>query len=226
MKTVCKTEGTTTYFIIAELNQEYHDAVKNLYYYSFEDGFAKDFPTDTPNLDHIYHNFELYAEEMILQTAKVHPVPWEKALMTFLTLIKDENIDWWLTGSAALAVRGIDILPRDIDLTVAEADCMKLGELLTDYLVEPVIPCVGWIANWFGRAFINVRLEWVAGVNDSVDTPNATDFGPTAAKMLEVVKWNGVEIRVPPLELQLRVSERRGLYDRVEKIKLRQQSQA
>ena len=226
MKTVYKTEGTTTYFIIKELNQEYQDAVKDLYYSGYEDGFAKDFPADTPNLEYIYHNFELYAEEMILQTAGVHPVSWEKALMTFLTLTKDENIDWWLTGSAALAVRGIDVFPRDIDLTVAGDDCVKLGELLMDYLVEPVIPCIGWIANWFGRAYINARLEWIGGVDDSVDTPNASDFGPTAEKTLEVVKWNGVEIRVPSLELQLKVSERRRLHDRVEKIKLYLQSQS
>lgn len=223
MKTICKTEGSTTYFIIAELEPEYHDAARDLYYISFEGGFAKDFPADTPDLDRIYKKFELYAEEMILQTAKVHPVPWEKALATFLKIIENKNIEWWLTGSAALAVRGIDVLPRDIDLTVAEADCEKLGKLLQEYLVEPVVPCVGWIANWFGRAFINARLEWVGGVNDSIDTPYPNDSGPTAAKMLEVVKWNRAEIKVPPLELQLQVNERRGLTDRVKKIKRHQQ---
>ncbi len=161
MKTQCKTKGATTYFIISGLKPEYHDAAKDLYYISSEDGFTKNFPADTPNLDRVYHNFERRAEEMILQTARVHPVPWEKALTTFLNIVKNKHLDWWLTGSTALAVRGIDVLPRDIDLTVAEADCMKLGELLADYLVEPVTPCVGWIANWFGRAFLHARLEWV-----------------------------------------------------------------
>ena len=225
MITAFKSEGTNAYFIIRELKREYHDAAKDLYYNSYGDGFAKKFPADTPNLNHIYHNFELNAEEMILQTAMVHLAPWEKALKTFLSLVEDQNIDWWLTGSAALAVRGINILPRDIDLIVAEADCVRLGELLADYLVEPVIRNVGWIANWCGRTFINARLEWVSGVIDRVDTPNVSGFGPTATKMLEVVKWSGAKIRVPPVELQLQVSERRGLNERVKKIKLYQQGQ-
>ena len=62
-------------------------------------------------------------------------------------------------------------------------------------------------------------LEWVGGVKDVFDTPYISDSGPTATRMLEIVNWNGAEIRVPPLELQLQVNERRGLIDRVEKIK-------
>jgi hypothetical protein len=219
MKTIRKTEGTTTLFIIADLDPAYHDAVRVLYYSPVEDGFAKSYPADTPHLDRIYQNFEQYAEEMVLQTAQVRLVPWDKALFAFLQIIEDNRINWWLTGSTALAVRGLDIAPRDLDLIVDDASAPKLGELLLDYLVEPVLPSTGWIGNWFGRAFLHARLEWVGGVNASVDTPHVSDFGPTAASRLEAVNWHGKAIRVPPLDLQLQVSERRGLTGRAEKIK-------
>jgi hypothetical protein len=219
VRTIRKSEGTTTSFIIADLDPAYHDAVRELYYSPVEEGFSKSYPVDTLHLDRIYQNFEQHAEEMVLQTAQVRSVSWEKALFAFLQIIELKRMDWWLTGSAALAVRGLDITPRDLDLIVDDASAPKLGELLLDYLVEPVLPSTGWIGNWFGRAFLHVRLEWVGGVHASVDAPHVSDFGPTAASRLEVVNWQGEEIRVPPLDLQLQVSERRGLTGRAEKIK-------
>jgi hypothetical protein len=219
VKTIRKREGATTSFIIADLDPAYHDVVRELYYSPVEEGFAKRYPADIPHLDRIYQNFERYAEEMVLQMARVRSVPWEKALSAFLGITEEKRIAWWLAGSAALAARGIDITPRDLDLIVDEACAPKLGELLSDYIVDPVLPSTGWIANWFGRAFLHARLEWVGGVHASVDTPHVSDFGPTAASRLEVVNWHGKEIRVPPLDLQLQVSERRGLTGRAEKIR-------
>jgi len=219
MKTICKTERETTLFIISDLEPGYHDAVRSLYYAPIEGGFAKSYPSDTPHIDRIYRNFEQYAEEMILQMAGVHSVPWHKSLLAFLQIIESEEIKWWLAGSAALAARGIDIIPHDLDLVVDGASAIKLGELLLDYLVEPVLPSHGWIADWFGRAFLHARLEWVGDVSNSVDSINVTDFGPIAGSRLEVIEWHDKKIRVPPLELQLKVTERRRLTERAEKIR-------
>lgn len=219
MKTNCKTIGAETFFIISDLDPAYHGAAQDLYYTPTDSGFAKAFPTDTPHLNRAYQNFEQSAEEMILQTARVRPSRWEQALLVFLQSIKHAQINWYLGGSSALAVRGLDITPRDLDIVVDDAGAQKLGDLMLDYLIEPVTPVQGWICNWFGRAFIYTRLEWVGGVNHKADEPEISDFGPSAASRLEVVKWHGNEIRVPPLELQLHVSERRGLIERSEKIK-------
>ncbi len=218
MKTLRKTEGTTTSFILTEVDQAYYTAVKSLYYSPVAEGFAKTYPADTPHLDRIYQNFQQHAEEMVLQTARIHPAPWEQSLCAFLEMIEGFKIDWWLTGSAALAIRGLDIAPGDLDLVVDDAAAGQLSDLLLDHLVEPLQPSPGWIWNWFGRAFLQARLEWVGGVNESADSPETSDFGPTAAKRLEVVSWRGSEIRVPPLDLQLAVSQRRGLWERAEKI--------
>jgi len=219
MKTICKTERGTTSFIISDLEPVYHDAVRGLFYRPVEEGFAKSYPSDTPHLDRIYHNFEQYAEEMVLQTAEVHSVLWDKSLLAFLQIVGNEEIKWWLVGSAALAVRGIDVIPHDLDLVVDEASAIRLGELLLDFLVEPVLPSSGWIADWFGRAFLYARLEWVGDVSDSVDSTNITDFGPIAESRREVINWHDKKIQVPPLDLQLEVTERRGLTERAEKIR-------
>jgi len=219
MKATSRTVGSQTYFIISELDLAYYDLVRDLAFSRVEDGFAKVFPTDSPHLDHIYHNFARCAEELILQLASVHPAPWEQALLALLEKIKDQDIDWWLVGSAALAVRGIDVSPHDIDLSVDDAGANKLGEVLLDYLVQPVEAAQDWICNWFGRAFLHTRIEWVGGVDGRADTPETSDFGPIAVKRRETINWNGYQLQVPPLDLQLIVSERRGLTERAEKIK-------
>jgi len=218
LKTICQTEGATTSFVLTQVDETYHDALRDLYFVPIEGGFAKRYPADTPHLDRIYQNFARHAEEMVLQTAGVRPSRWDDALSAFLQAVEGQQVDWWLTGSAALAVRGLDIVPRDLDLVVDAAGAATLGELLLDGLVEPVLPSPGWIASYFGRAFLHARVEWVGGVHASVDIPHATDFGPTAASRLEAVQWRGNPIRVPPLDLQLQVNQRRGLTDRVNKI--------
>lgn len=218
MRTLRKTQGQETYFIMADVETAYHDAVSSLYYTPMVDGFGKGFPANIPGLEAIYSNFQKYAEEMVLQTAGTQAVPWRECLLRFLEATRLHNIDWWMCGSGALAVRGMKIDPHDIDLVVSDADAPRLGDLLQDHLIEPVVPVEGWFCNWFGRAFLGARLEWVGGIDERADLPNASDFGPTAQSRLETVVWEGSEIRVPPLDLQLQVSKRRGLADRVQMI--------
>ncbi len=119
-------------------------------------------------------------------------------------------IDWWLVGSAALAVRGLAATPRDVDLAVDDAGARCLGEALLDDLIEPVVPVEGWVCDWFGRAFPGALVEWVGGVDECADQPAPSDFGPTAASRRETVSWRGHRLHVPPLDLQLTVSEARG----------------
>jgi hypothetical protein len=203
---------------MADVDPIYHDAARALYYMPLEDGFGKAFPANVPELDEIYSNFQQHAEEMVLQMAGANSVPWESCLTEFFQIVEPHNIDWWLCGSAALAVRGIYIEPHDIDLVVADEDSQRLGKLLSKHLIEPVVRVEGWFCNWFGRAFIGARLEWVGGVDERGDQPEISDFGPTAEGRLETIVWKDREIRVPPLDLQLDVSKRRGLHERVEMI--------
>jgi hypothetical protein len=218
LRTLCKTADTQSSFIIADLDPAYHQAARDLAYSPVSEGFAKAYPADTPHLEQIYRNFAQCAEPMILQTARVVPVPWERALHAFLDRIEGQAINWWLAGSAALAVRGLALVPRDFDLIVDDEGAQALGMLLLDHLIEPVKPVQGWFCNWWGRAFVHARFEWVGGVDERADQPEISDFGPTAARRLETIMWQGRAVRVPPLDLQLEISRRRGLSERVRQI--------
>jgi len=203
MKTLCKTEGMQTSFIISDLDPIYDDAVRELFFTPHENGFAKTFPTNTPHLDVFYRHFAQTAEEIILQTARIHPAPWEQALLAFLQKIEQQDIQWYLAGSAALAARGLDVTPRDLDLIVDDAGAHALGVLLFDTLIQPVEDSRGWISNWFGRAFLHTRIEWIGGVREDVDEHGMTEYGPAAASRLETINWQGYEVPVPPRDIQL-----------------------
>ena len=219
MKVLRQLRDSQIAFVLADVEPALHQAALDLQYQVTADGFARYYPADTPHLDRIFLNLEQYAEAMLQQKAGFRPVPWQKALLAFLELVEGERLTWWLRGSAALAVRGLDIAPGDIDLTTDDTGAHKLGALLLDYLVEPVIPVHNWFCNWWGRAFWDVRIEWMGGVNETADQPEVGDFGPQAEQRAETVTWHGYEMLVPPLDLQLAVTERRGLAERASLIR-------
>ena len=203
-------------FVLTSVEPELRDAANALGFLRNGDAFIRTFPEDARWLDAAWRNFVRHAGEMLRQTAS-GVAPWDEALLSLLERV--DGVDWWLAGSGALAVRGVEVSPRDLDVITDAAGAQRLGELLVDALVEPVFVSDGWVARWWGRAFLGARVEWVAEVASSVDEPDPVDFGPLAAASLERVRWHGHDLRVPPLELQLAVAERRGLEERVEAIK-------
>jgi hypothetical protein len=219
MKTLCKTEGVQTYFIISDLDQIYYDAVRELFFMPYEDGFAKVYLSNTPLLDIFYRQFARTAEEMVLQTARVRPAPWEQSLLALMQRLAGKGLQWHLVGSAPLAARGLEVAPRDLDLAVDDAGAHQLGDILFDALIQPVEDARGWICNWFGRAFLHTRIEWIGGASKECDEHGITEYGPRAVSCLETINWRGYEVWVPPLDIQLEVSKRRGLDERVKKIK-------
>jgi len=214
-----KTSGSQIYFLVSELDPEYYETLRGLGFTEMSEGFGRPVPANAPHLDRIFATFRRNAVEMILQAARVHPTPWEDALGALLDKMKRPELDWWLVGSTSLAVRSLDVVPRDIDLVVRGDGAHALAELLRDHLVEPVQETQGWVARWFGRAFLGARVEWIGGVHETVDEPYPRTFGPYAGSLLETVVWRGRTLRVPPLAFQLREDERLGHLDRAEKIK-------
>ena len=66
-------------------------------------------------------------------------------------------IDQHVDGSAALAVRGVDVGPGDVDLVTDDDDAVRLGAAMVDHLIEPVCD-VDWISRRWGRAWLGCRV--------------------------------------------------------------------
>jgi hypothetical protein len=211
-----RTAGEDAEFWVFDVDPQLEAALKPLVWELRDGGWMKSFRCPVPEqAAGAFANFQHLLEPALRQYLGLAAVPWQTALEEVCRRLITSSVDWWLGGSAALAVRGVAVTPRDLDLVVADADAVTVGGLLADGLIEPVCRA-GWrISRWWGRAFLDARVEWVGGVMPAADEPQVADFGPTAARSLEVIRWRDWQIRVPPLHLQRAVSARRGMTDRV-----------
>ena len=218
MKVTRATREATVEFILADVEPAHAAAVRGLGYAERDQYFVRAFPADSAHIDRAFENLARHAETLILQKAVSLSRPWERALGALLEKTAAADVEWWLVGSAALAARGIDIEPGDLDLATDGAGASHLGDLLHDHLIEPITRQEGWISEWFGRAFLHCCIDWVGAVRLQADQPEPSDFGPETMRRREKVVWQGHTLLVPPLDLQLAVSRRRGLAERVAKI--------
>ena len=180
------------------------------------DEWRRAYPAGTPQLERATDNLATYLDPILRQLTGGEPVPWRDALRELCRRTDGTPAGWWLTGSAALAVRGAPVEPGDIDLVCGVSDAVALGDVFSDVMIEPAAPCASdSISEWWGRAFCGARIEWIGGPKPWVDAPRPADFGPAAAARLETVVFEDWRIRVPPLDLQRAVSQRRGLLNRV-----------
>jgi hypothetical protein len=180
--------------------------------------FATAWFPSSPGVSAYYERFASSIEQMVLQSARLVPVPWEDALLEFLRRVEGSSLRWWLYGTAALAVRGLDVEPGDVDVNVDDA--ALAGRIFDDVLVTPVQELQGWAARYVGRAFDGAIVEWLSEPYAENDDPaRPYEQGPFVADRLETVEWRGQLVHVPPLAAQLRTCERRRLDDRARLIR-------
>ena len=205
MRTELELAGREARFVLVDLDEGERGAARDLWFAEDGDRFVKRF--DVEPAVRAYPRFAACARELLDQTAGRTRPRWEEGLAALLDRAGD--VDWWVGGSGALAVRGVDLVPRDVDLVTSAAGAEELARRLDDLLVEPLTVGEGWIATHFARAVAGARIEWIGGV--AAEAPGAGDFGPAAEERLETVRWRGRTIRVPPLDLQLANARVRGL---------------
>jgi hypothetical protein len=212
-----KSDDTVT-FRVSNFSNPIEDALRMCFYEKIDDAYIKRFPASTPYLDKIMAHYEKYAEEMFLQLVYQHPIPWEKGLLEFARRVSHSDVDWWLTGSCAACIRGVRMSPHDVDIMVDSRCVALITDLFRDNIIEPIIDTNGWLTKDFGVLFLHCRIDIASDPQGSLDEPEPVDCGPYAKSRLESIAWNGYNVRIPPIELQLNVNRRRQRTERVELI--------
>jgi hypothetical protein len=205
-----RVRGVETDFVVTDVANTQLDAMRKLGFKESASAFIRTCRSDAPNVLSTYDNFCRYTEEMVLQASGARPWSWKRVLLTFVERVAGSNVRWGVIGSAALAVRGIDVQPGDIDVMTDEQGAYALGELFADTLVSPVTEWVG--AGWFGRAFPGGRLEWLGNAGRDAGAWSLAD-------LQDSVHWEGHTIVVPALEVLLGIEQRRGRTGHVEAIR-------
>jgi hypothetical protein len=211
MRAVLEQRVGVTRFVVADVEKGLAAHLLSFGFSQEADRFVRSFSGDERHLEAAFANFERSIEEMTLQHAGIRPVPWDVALQTFIDRVVDRNLDWALIGGTALAVRGVEVVPGDVDVVTDVTGAQQMDDLFLDTLIEPTCDAPGF--GWFGRAFPEARLEWLGNPRD------AKDVWSLGTVTFETVEWRGRPLRVPPLAVYERIEAMRGRSDRVEAIK-------
>ncbi|MBE6022606.1 MAG: hypothetical protein E7231_05125 [Cellulosilyticum sp.] len=131
---------------------------------------------------------------------------WENALLKFARICKESGIIWFLTGSACDAVRGIDVIPHDLDIEIFSKHWNKAQEVLSDYIVEPFIETNGWARDHFGRIVVEKTLVDVVA-DEKFDFPNYA---------YEPFEWRGYTLWLEPFMSRYNIERQRERLDRIE----------
>jgi hypothetical protein len=204
-------------FIIKTDEPEYLAVLRQLGYGPLGDSpdeYLRRFPI-YQGADQVFERFSESLRPLLDQMCRRVETPWEDALEVLCNRAARADLEWFLVGSASLALRGIDVKPRDVDFVVP--DQSRALEVYADLLVAPPLfhTDTTFVGYWSGRAFAAARLEWVSFVHPTLDSwwgPN--ELGAHAQANLEHIQWRDWTVRVPPLVSQLAITEERGLEDR------------
>jgi hypothetical protein len=206
-------------FSVADYPAGYEAVLRSCYYARTGEGFEKSFPLPVPRLEQVQANFAAHLDEMLAQLGGMRPARWEDALLAVGGRLSALGFDWWLTGSCAARIRGVTgFEPHDVDVMLDARDAGRISDALADWIIEPIIETRGWVTSHFGVAFAGARVDLAFGPQPALDQPEPSDSGPYAAERLELVGWRGLEIKAPPLELQMRNNARRNRMDRAAQI--------
>lgn len=169
-----------------------------------DEGLALELSGDRAVRDAAIANWRKHGEVVVEQAVGLRPVPWADALRAFMRSVDRSDIWWFLVGSGGLAVRGLDVSPGDLDIATDREGIHALATIFRDQLLTPIIDTRGWlICELEARLFLGARVDVVGNVRPAIDDPQPRPFGPEAASRIESVDWEGFEVPVAPLDLQL-----------------------
>ncbi|WP_299428697.1 hypothetical protein [uncultured Meiothermus sp.] len=60
-----------------------------------------------------------------------------QVLRVICPILNDARVDWAVSGSLALALHGLPVAPKDIDLLTDRVGAEQMAQLLSEYLVYP-----------------------------------------------------------------------------------------
>jgi hypothetical protein len=213
MRIVTGTDGNWRTVQILDVDPGQQTALAAL---GFGPDLVRRYPPGTRYFDQAVTNLRQHLGEMVRQSIMPGTAPgWAGPFEDLLRRAGQARVPVAVVGSAALAARGVDVRPGDIDVITTEEGVDALADSYQENLVMPVATVPGF-GKW-SRAFTGgIRVEWLAN-------PARPQEGPwplaasawSIASPFEEISWQNQVLRVPPLEIQRQIEVHRGRLDRV-----------
>lgn len=211
---------TETKFIFCVENAEgkiYENLQSDNYWAKTDDNrFIKVYPMDT-NWDDAWYLNPTYKKAVIDNFAKfgqswvLGKFEWENVLSLLAKMFFENEIEWYIIGSASEAVLGVNINPHDLDIAVHTRDFYKVKDLTSKYVIEPLGDNKGnWLVRYFGKLCVDGASVDIAA-DDKLNIENNREH-------YEKILWNGYEVYITPLRERYEVEIQRDRKDRIKAI--------
>jgi hypothetical protein len=131
------------------------------------------------------------------------PAPYARALRRLLDALRDCDAVWALTGSAGLALQGVAIVPRDIDVQTDKQGAYAIQERLKAYVTRPVaFSATGRIRSHLGALRLaGVPVELMGRLQKRLPD-GRWDVPVDVGSLRTVLSWQGYAVPVLPLEYE------------------------
>ena len=154
-------------------------------------------------------NFTKYGEIAIKQQLKMITTPWQKALDVFIIEMEKVGVDWHVTGSTAMALWGIPVAPKDVDIIIPNySDFNKVREHFYKHAIKPIERCENWVMSGIGNIFMEAVISLAF---------HNKEHEPYDMSKLGKVVHNGKEIYVSSLEI---LKDNNDFFGRPERAKM------
>jgi AraC-like DNA-binding protein len=195
-----------------DVDEKYWEYFKSELWWQLGNSFIKQFD-NVADFEYCAKNFEKYGETAIKQALKMIPAPWERALDLFATEMQSLGVDWYVHGSTAMALWGIDVPPRDVNIIIANySDFDTVRERFYKLAIHPIERCDNWLMSGLGTIFMEANIG-LAFHNKELE--------PYDMSRLTKLTHNGHEVWVESLEALRRDNENYGRPERVALIEKR-----
>ncbi len=141
-----------------------------------------------------------------------HKPRWRAILRRIAVRLAEAGIGYTVVGGGSLALHGLPLVVRDLDIETAAADAYRFGELFAGQVVAPVTLREGaTYRSHFGRFdFDGVPVE----IMGNLERREGDRWVPTSAATQAIIDLDGVSVHASTLEEETLAYIRRGRLDR------------
>ena len=199
-------------FCAQDVDEPYWDYFHDELWWQLGRHFIKVYD-NVPDFTACAEQFARYGETALLQKLRLLPAPWERALDLFIEQVSPLGVDWYVHGSAAMALWGIDVAPRDVNIIFPNhSDFDRVRAHLNRFAIRPIERCDNWVMSGLGELF----LEGVVGISF-----HNQELEPFDMNALGRVRHNGRDIFVSSLDMLKRDNQQMNRPERVRWIEAR-----
>lgn len=194
-------------FFAEDVDEKYWDYFKENLWWQIGNSFMKSYD-NVKDFEYCAENFTRYGEIAIKQQLKILTTPWEKALDLFIPEIKKLGVDWFIHGSVAMSLWGIDVAPKDVNIIIPNySDFDKVRNHFYKLAIRPIERCENWLMSGLGEIF----MEAVVGI-----AFHNKELEPYDMSKLGKIAYKGTEVYVSSLEM---LRQDNMNYNRLERVK-------